>query len=233
MSNHEKREGSLNVRRVAMGSQEERLPIEEKEKSIEDQTPLEEPPVAQHEIKGAKPVKEAEGEAGEQPTKEEKQNINEFDKWLASLEELKKAELQSSQQAQRSDKAKGVKKGRSRGGDEDEYDPEERQKRREKRKHKQKPAEVVEPQRSPLYLPEFISVGNLADVLGVRQAEFIDHLEDIGFEGVIHSHVLDAETAGLIAEEYNFEPIFETSEQDLVVLLSLKTSLISHNDHLW
>ncbi|KAH8697101.1 hypothetical protein BGW36DRAFT_377930 [Talaromyces proteolyticus] len=98
--------------------------------------------------------------------------------------------------------------------DDENYDPEERKQRRDKRKQKKKPREVVEAP-SPLYLPEFISVNNLATVLGVRQAEFIDHLEEIGFEGVIHSHVLDAETAGLIAAEYNFEPIFETDDQDL------------------
>ncbi|RAO64198.1 uncharacterized protein BHQ10_000210 [Talaromyces amestolkiae] len=203
-----KREGSIKLKRIAI----DRLPVERYEESNEDQTPLEESPIAQDEIKGAEPVEQAEV----QPAKEEKGDINDFDKWLASLEELKKAELQNSQQPQRSDKAKGVKKRRSRDGEEDEYDPEERQKRKEKRKHKQRPAEVAEPQRSPLYLPEFISVGNLADVLGIRQADFIDHLEDVGFEGVVHSHVLDAETAGLIAEEYNFDPIFETSEQDLV-----------------
>lgn len=201
-----KRGASVNLKRIAIESP----PIEEKEESID------EPRIVRYEIGGAEPVEQAEEEAEEQPAKEEKRNINDFDKWLASLEELKKAELQNGQQAQRFDKVKGVKKGRSWDGEEDEYDPEERQKRREKRKQKQKPAEVVEPQRSPLYLPEFISVGNLADVLGIRQAEFIGHLEEIGFEGVVHSHVLDAETAGLIAEEYNFEPIFETSEQDLV-----------------
>ncbi|KUL82930.1 hypothetical protein ZTR_10402 [Talaromyces verruculosus] len=207
-----RRRGSLNLKRIAIESP----PIEEKEESIE------EPRIVrygyEYETKGAEPVEEPEEEAEEQPAKREKRNINDFDQWLASLEELKKAELQDGQQAQRFDKVKGVKKGRSWDGEEDEYDPEERQKRREKRKQKQKPAEFVEPQRSPLYLPEFISVGNLADVLGIRQAEFINHLEEIGFEGVVHSHVLDAETAGLIAEEYNFEPIFETSEQDLVAV---------------
>ncbi|QGA13421.1 hypothetical protein EYB26_001071 [Talaromyces marneffei] len=208
-----KRGDTVRVKRVASESSGELRPIEEKEELIEAQIQVEQRSVVQDETKSAEPA----GETKEQSAKEEKQNINDFDKWLASLEELKKAEeLQRGQQAQRFDRAKAAKKGRSRDGEEDEYDPEERQKRREKRKQKQKPIEVVEPQRSPLFLPEFISVGNLADVLGVRQAEFIDHLEDIGFEGVVYSHVLDAETAGLIAEEYNFEPIFETSEQDLV-----------------
>ncbi|PWY76271.1 initiation factor 2 [Aspergillus heteromorphus CBS 117.55] len=68
---------------------------------------------------------------------------------------------------------------------------------------------------SPLYLPEFISVSNLADVLGVHPAQFVRRMEDMGFEDVSYDHVLDAETAGLIATEYNYEPIFDTGEEDL------------------
>ncbi|EED23881.1 mitochondrial translation initiation factor, putative [Talaromyces stipitatus ATCC 10500] len=200
---------SVNMRKITFQPPERRLSIEETEELVKDEKQPEK----------ASPEKEEAKTAESEPktAKEGKQEVNEFDKWLVSLEELKKAEeLQKAQKAQRSEKAKDARRGRSRDSEEEEFDPEERRQRREKRKQKKKPAEVVEPQRSPLYLPEFISVSNLADVLGVRQAEFIDHLEEIGFEGVIHSHVLDAETAGLIAEEYNFEPIFETSEQDLV-----------------
>ncbi|CRG85293.1 Translation initiation factor IF-2 [Talaromyces islandicus] len=98
--------------------------------------------------------------------------------------------------------------------EDEDFDPEEVEQRRQKRKQQKKPkVDVATP--SPLYLPEFISVSNLATVLGVRYTEFISHLEEIGFEGVNHSHVLDAETAGLIAAEYNFEPIFDTGDQDL------------------
>jgi translation initiation factor IF-2 len=98
--------------------------------------------------------------------------------------------------------------------EDEDFDPEELEERKQKRKQQKKQKDVA-PAPSPLYLPEFISVSNLATVLGVRQADFIYHLEEIGFEGVIHSHVLDAETAGLIAAEYNFEAIFDTGEQDL------------------
>ncbi|PYI25732.1 initiation factor 2 [Aspergillus indologenus CBS 114.80] len=107
--------------------------------------------------------------------------------------------------------------------DEDEFDTEDYQRRRQEKKDKKRKkreerreeveAEVAEP--SPLYLPEFISVSNLADVIGVRQAQFIQRMEEMGFENVTHSHVLDAETAGLIAAEYNFEPVFDTGEDEL------------------
>ncbi|KAF7122989.1 hypothetical protein CNMCM5793_001165 [Aspergillus hiratsukae] len=105
--------------------------------------------------------------------------------------------------------------------DEEEFDPEddrrrrrEERKRQKKEKARQKELEAAAP--SPLYLPEFISVSNLADVIGVRPAQFVRRMEEMGFEDVSYSHILDAETAGLIASEYNFEPIFETDDQDLV-----------------
>ena len=62
---------------------------------------------------------------------------------------------------------------------------------------------------TPIYLPEFISVSNLAAVLRVRVEEFVDRMEVLGFEETANDHVLDAEVAGLIAAEFNFEPIFD------------------------
>jgi translation initiation factor IF-2 len=114
---------------------------------------------------------------------------------------------------------KSLKNAKSRESDfeDDEYyEDNQRQRRREERKRqkksKQKQANAPP---SPLYLPEFISVSNLADVIGVRPAQFVARMEEMGFEGVMYNHVLDAETAGLIASEYNFEPIFETPDDDL------------------
>ncbi|EER44324.1 mitochondrial initiation factor 2 [Histoplasma capsulatum var. duboisii H88] len=69
---------------------------------------------------------------------------------------------------------------------------------------------------APIYLPEFITVGNLADVLGVRPADFLGRLVDFGFEEATYSHILDAETAGLIASEFNFTPIIDNAGDDLV-----------------
>ncbi|OJJ47534.1 hypothetical protein ASPZODRAFT_63745, partial [Penicilliopsis zonata CBS 506.65] len=107
-------------------------------------------------------------------------------------------------------------KPRGRENDDEEYDPEERRQRKQKRKDKghRQPAESTP---NPLYLPEFISVSNLADVIGVRPAQFIERMEEMGFEGVTYSHILDAETAGLVATEYNFDPIFDTAADDDLV----------------
>lgn len=69
---------------------------------------------------------------------------------------------------------------------------------------------------TPIYLPEFISVSNLAGVLKVRIEDFLKRMKDLGFDELSNDHVLDAETAGLIAAEFNFEPVIDRSEgQDL------------------
>ena len=70
---------------------------------------------------------------------------------------------------------------------------------------------------TPIYLPEFITVANLAAVLRVRVEDFGNKMRDLGFEETNNDHILDAETAGLIAAEFNFEPILDTNEsEDLV-----------------
>ena len=100
----------------------------------------------------------------------------------------------------------------------DDFDQEEYRSRREQRKQMKKEKarqKELDQAPSPLYLPAFISVSNLADVIGVRQGQFIRHMEYMGFEDVTHNHILDAETAGLVATEFNFEPIFDTQDEDL------------------
>lgn len=104
---------------------------------------------------------------------------------------------------------------------EDDFDPEDesaslRQHRKRERK-KQQAAEKLQGPPTPIYLPEFISVANLAGALRIRIEEFARKMRDLGFEETNNDHVLDAETAGLIAAEFNFEPIVDQAEeQDLV-----------------
>ncbi|THC98346.1 hypothetical protein EYZ11_002207 [Aspergillus tanneri] len=115
-------------------------------------------------------------------------------------------------------KHKDSRKQRQYEVEEDEFDEDEERRRREDRKQKKREKsrrKDVESAPSPLYLPEFISVSNLADVIGVRPALFVRRMEEMGFEDVSYSHVLDAETAGLVATEFNFEPIFDTGTDDL------------------
>ena len=89
-----------------------------------------------------------------------------------------------------------------------------REARRMERKEQRKKAKALKASATPtpIYLPEYISVTNLAGVLRVRVEDFIRKMKDLGFEETSHDHILDAETAGLVAAEFNFEPIFEQAE---------------------
>lgn len=86
---------------------------------------------------------------------------------------------------------------------------------RKKKKAKGKGKAVVAA-RIPIQLPEFISVENLATALRLRIEDFISRMQEMGFEKPRHDHVLDAETSGLIASEFNFEPIYGQEVEDLV-----------------
>ncbi|KAL8844436.1 MAG: hypothetical protein Q9176_001346 [Flavoplaca citrina] len=105
--------------------------------------------------------------------------------------------------------------------EEDEYELDEdredsRQRRREQRK-KEKQAQKRALPPTPIHLPQYISVGNLARALRVRVEDFSRKMRSLGFEETNSDYVLDAENAGLIAAEFNFEPIVDTTSdhQDL------------------
>ena len=102
--------------------------------------------------------------------------------------------------------------------EEDDYDLDEdredsRQKRREQRK-KEKAAQKRALPSTPVYLPEYISVGNLARVLRVRVEDFSKKMRSLGFEETNNDHVLDSEDAGLIAAEFNFEPVIDAASEN-------------------
>lgn len=92
---------------------------------------------------------------------------------------------------------------------------EDRAARRMERKEQRKKAKATHKAKAPptpIRLPEFISISNLAGVLKVRVEDFIHKMKDLGFEETNNDHVLDAETAGLVAAEFNFEPIIEQAK---------------------
>jgi translation initiation factor IF-2 len=107
-------------------------------------------------------------------------------------------------------------RGRNRSmEDEDEetrgrFDKEERRRRKEAKKA----ARLAETGPTPIYLPEYISVANLATMLKLRVEDFVRKLEELGFQDVQTDHVLNAEHAGLVAQEYNFEPIVQAEGED-------------------
>lgn len=74
----------------------------------------------------------------------------------------------------------------------------------------------------PVNLPEFVSVATLAQSLGVRYEDFVERLEELGYDDVFPGKVLNSEISGMIAMEYGFEPVFgeaaaaaEEEERDL------------------
>lgn len=142
--------------------------------------------------------------------------------WESALEQLKSLEFQDNQtptELQKKAKRREGRKQRSDESDEGDFDADDAQRRRKERKRlkteKAERKKQAESAPAPLYLPEFISVGNLADVIGVRPAQFVRRMEDMGFEDVTYEHVLDAETAGLVAAEFNYEAIFDQGMEDL------------------
>lgn len=82
------------------------------------------------------------------------------------------------------------------------------------RKEAKRQAQMQKEEPTPVHLPEYISVANLASLLKLRVEDFVKKLEEFGFEDVQNNHVLNAEHAGLIAQEYNFEPIIQIEEVD-------------------
>lgn len=86
--------------------------------------------------------------------------------------------------------------------------------RKRLRAEAKKAAQAAKNEPTPISLPEYISVANLAGALKLRVEDFVQKLEELGFEDVQNDHILNAEHAGLIAQEYNFEPVFQSEEDD-------------------
>jgi translation initiation factor IF-2 len=78
-----------------------------------------------------------------------------------------------------------------------------------KRERKREKAAKKAAMPTPILLPEYISVANLAAALKVRVEDFIEKMEELGFEETGYDYILNGENAGLIAMEYNFEPIID------------------------
>ncbi|KAH8727199.1 translation initiation factor-like protein IF-2 [Phaeosphaeriaceae sp. PMI808] len=86
--------------------------------------------------------------------------------------------------------------------------------RKRLRQEAKKAAQIARTEPTPISLPQYISVANLASMLKLRAEDFVIKMEELGFEDVQNDHILNAEHAGLIAQEYNFEPIFQGGEDD-------------------
>ncbi|KAI2717592.1 hypothetical protein CBS147332_4472 [Penicillium roqueforti] len=158
-------------------------------------------------------------------TKEEADNFkkNQWTWDMSALEQLEKLEAQEQPPPPKPMKRRDGRKGRESESDGADFDSEDRERLRRERRRQQKEKDAQRAAKkaaalaapAPLYLPEFISVSNLADVIGVRPAQFVQRMEEMGFEEITYRDVLDAETAGLVAAEFNYEAIFDSGKADL------------------
>lgn len=82
----------------------------------------------------------------------------------------------------------------------------------EKQARKQQPVQD-EPAAVPIFLPEYISVSNLAHALKQRATQFLKDLEEMGFEKITLDTIMTGDTAALVAMEYGFEPTIDTGSQ--------------------
>ncbi|KAF2008202.1 initiation factor 2 [Amniculicola lignicola CBS 123094] len=105
-------------------------------------------------------------------------------------------------------------RGRIMHDDEDEGNVDRIMMKRQRKEAKKREAQLAKSQPTPVHLPEYVSVANLSSILKVRVEDFVKKLEELGFEEVQTDHILNAEHAGLIAQEYNFEPIIQALEED-------------------
>ncbi|KHO01062.1 Translation initiation factor aIF-2, bacterial-like protein [Metarhizium album ARSEF 1941] len=90
----------------------------------------------------------------------------------------------------------------------------ERKKRLKAEKEARKERALREENRAmPIFLPEYISVSNLAQALKQRPDQFLVDMEEMGFENVTPDTIMTGETAALISMEYGFDPTVDTGSQ--------------------
>ncbi|KAI9797867.1 MAG: hypothetical protein M1833_005067 [Piccolia ochrophora] len=99
-------------------------------------------------------------------------------------------------------------------GDDEQVGEDGRKAERRKQRKEAKAAQKAHSGPIPVLIPEFISVDGLARTLKVRLEDFTRRLKKLGFPNLTYDHVLNAENAGLIAMEYNYDPIIDKSETE-------------------
>ena len=119
-------------------------------------------------------------------------------------------------------KSKRSKSSRNRNDEDDAEDLDveqlERIEEKQRRKAAQKVARDDKASGQTFVVPSFISIGNLATALKIRAESFQEVLRSQGFLQLSNDHILDAETAGLIATELGFKAVLpaKASEVDIV-----------------
>lgn len=73
-------------------------------------------------------------------------------------------------------------------------------------RHHEHRARAAPPKRAAIaiQIPSFVTVSNLATIMGVYLSDLLPKMALLGFEGMRHNFILDKETAALVADEYGF-----------------------------
>lgn len=114
-------------------------------------------------------------------------------------------------------KSKDKRRSSRRGHEDEEDDYEEfedmraiRYERQRRKEEKRRAVEEMAPK--TMVLPEYISVYDLAEALRVKPKQFLEDLEQLGFENLLPDSLMTGETAALVAAEYGFEASVETGD---------------------
>ncbi|KAK1580223.1 translation initiation factor IF-2 [Colletotrichum navitas] len=87
-----------------------------------------------------------------------------------------------------------------------------REAERRRKKAEAKARRLAQEKAAPqnIFLPEFISISNLATALKSKPQEFLRSLSEMGFEDITEDSIMTGETAALVAQEFGFEPTVDT-----------------------
>ncbi|KAK4612004.1 Translation initiation factor IF-2, mitochondrial [Fulvia fulva] len=91
---------------------------------------------------------------------------------------------------------------------------EEAETRKKDKANREKRQALKAQQATAITLPEYVSVQQLSQLLGVRYEEFVERLEELGYDDVFSGKTLNSETSGMIAMEYNFEPNYDVGARE-------------------
>lgn len=171
--------------------------------------PRQQPPAVRAEYEEPAPSERASRPRFEEPTEDEGEVARRAKRSARGFED---AIAESAEPDYRKDRRTGRRNFDRQDEEADDMAAAEREERRAQKAARKAARQAAQAELSAqVNLPEFISVQNLAQTLGIRYESFVARLERLGYDDLFPGKVLNAEMSGMVAMEYNFEPIFESA----------------------